>query len=100
MRSTAPVLAIGAITLTNMVILHRQPLDMRVPIATAAAALVFAGAEKVWEPGAVGVAYLALVTTLFVPIAGQPAPIQSAQEWWSGTSGAAGKGSGPQYVYT
>lgn len=102
MRSTGPILAIGAITLANMTILHNEPLDVRVPIATAAAALVFAGAEKIYAPGAVGVAYLALLTTLFVPLGGQPAPIQSAQQWWDGTSpGAAptGKTAGTTYRY-
>jgi hypothetical protein len=85
-KSTGPILAIGAITLANMTILHNQPLDMRVPLATAAAVGVFALGEKLYAPAAVGIAWLALVTTLFVPVDGRtPAPMQSAQDWWNTT---------------
>lgn len=83
-RTTGPILAIGAITLANAVLLHNRPVDFRVPIATAAAALVFSGAERLWEDGAVGLAWVALVTTLVVPIDPTvPSPIVSAQAWWA-----------------
>jgi hypothetical protein len=86
-KSTGPILAIGAITMANMTILHNQPFDMRVPLATAAAVGVFALGEKLYAPAAVGVAWLALVTTLFVPLDDRtPSPVQSAQQWWSSGS--------------
>ena len=97
MKTTAPILAIGAITLANATILGDKPFSWRVPIATGMAALLFAGAEKVWEPGAVGLAYVALVTTLFVDPDGGPAPIQTAHAWWS--SGQQPK-TRPRYIYT
>ncbi len=97
MRTTGPILAIGAITFANQAILHNQPIDWRVPAATLLAAAVFAGAEKVWEPGAVGAAYVALVTTLFIPLdKSLPAPAASLGEWVGKTSPAAR----PRYVYT
>jgi hypothetical protein len=95
-RSTGPILAIGALTVANAVLLNGRAFDWRVPIATGAAALVFAGAEKVWEPGAVGMAWVALLTTLVVPVGSDPAPISSAQSWWSsGGSTAGNAGVGP-----
>ncbi len=99
MKSTGPILMIGVITTANMTILHSRPFNWRVPIATAAAALLFAGAEKVWEPGAVGMAWVALVTSLIVPLEdGVPSPAQSAQQWWAGGSPATA--TGPRYIYT
>lgn len=98
MKSTAPILAIGAITIVNMTVLHSRPFEWRVPIATGVAALLFAGAEKVWEPGAVGLAYVALVTSVVVsPVADVPAPMVSAQQWWAAGSPAA-PAAGPRYV--
>lgn len=98
MKSTGPILAIGAITLANMTILHNQPLDLRVPVATVAAVGVFALGEKLYAPAAVGIAWLALVTTLFVPIDGRtPAPVQSAQQWWATSGASATTAKGPTY---
>jgi hypothetical protein len=92
-RSTGPVLAIGAITIANAVVLHNQAWDWRVPIATGLAAGMFALAERAWEPGAVGLAWIALVTTLFVPLdARVPPPIISAENWWTSGAGPATTG--------
>lgn len=92
-KSTGPVLAIGAITVANAVVLHNQPFDWRVPIATGLAAGMFALAEKAWAPGAVGLAWLALVTTLFVPLDSRaPAPVVSADQWWKAGAGTATTG--------
>jgi hypothetical protein len=87
MRTTGPILAIGAITMFNAVVLHKRPIDMRVPLATAASALVFAGLEEIWADGAVGLAWVALVTTLVVPVdKSVPSPVESASAWWSTSS--------------
>lgn len=84
-RSTGPILAVGAITLANSVIFHGQPLDLRVPIATGIAAGMFALAEKGFEQPVVLLAYVSLVTVLFVRLQpGVPAPVESALSWWNG----------------
>jgi hypothetical protein len=83
-RSTGVILAIGGITLANESIFHGKPIDWRIPVATGLAAGVFALAEKGWEDGAVGVAWLALITVLMVRLnPPTPAPIESALAWWN-----------------
>lgn len=82
-RSTGPILALGGITLANKTIVNGQPMDWRIPIATGLAAGVFALAEKGWEEGAVGIAWLALVTILFVRVdPNVPSPVESAEAFW------------------
>lgn len=99
MKTTAPILAVGAITFGNRVILNGRPIDWRVPLATLAACAIFAGAEKLWEPGAVGAAYVALVTSLIVPLdPAVPPPLESVAAWWNTTAPAAT--STPRYVWT
>lgn len=82
-RTVGPVLAIGAITVANQTIVHGQPLNWRVPVATGIAAAAFALAEKGWEDGAVMLAYTALIAVLFVRIDPKtPAPVESFVTWW------------------
>lgn len=77
-RSTGPILAVGAVTLANKVILNQQPMDWRIPIATGLAAGFFAVFERGWESGAVGLAWLALVVTVILPIdRSTPSPIET-----------------------
>ena len=77
-RSTGPIIAVGAITLANQTVLHAEPFDWRVPIATGLAALVLAGVERVSPELAVGIAYIALVAVLFTRLnPNVPAPIES-----------------------
>ena len=84
-KSVGPILAVGAITVMNQHVLQNHDIDWRVPVATAAAAGAFALLEKAWEDGAVALAYLALVTVLFVrPNANTPAPVETALLWWEG----------------
>jgi hypothetical protein len=84
MRTTGPVLAIGAITMANANLLHGKPIDYRVPIATGIAAGAFALAEKAYEPLAVGLAWVALVAVLFVRLTpGVPSPVESLNSWWT-----------------
>lgn len=82
-RSTGPILALGGITLANKTIVNGQPMDWRIPIATGLLAGAFALGEKAWEEGAVGIAWLALVTVLFVRIDPRvPSPVESAEQFF------------------
>ncbi len=83
-RSTGPILAIGAITMVNNNIFHREPVDLRVPIATGIAAGAFALFEKGWEEGAVFLSYLALLTILMTRTTPNvPSPTESFVAWWN-----------------
>lgn len=83
-RSTGVVLAVGAITMGNSVIVNEQEINWRVPIATGIAAGMLALVEKVSEPLAVGIAYIALITVLFVRVQPNvPAPVESFNNWWN-----------------
>lgn len=77
-RSTGPILAVGAITIANQTLLaeKQQPIDFRIPIATAIAAGGLALLEKVSAELATGIAWIALVAVLFARLdakAGSPA---------------------------
>lgn len=63
-QSTGLIVTAGAITFTNEW-LHKQ-VNWKVPIATAGAALIFAGMEKIpgAQPFAVGIAVIALIGVL------------------------------------
>jgi hypothetical protein len=81
-RTTGPVLAIGGITVVNQTLLEGAPFDWRVAIATGVSAGLFALLEKGWEQGAVALAYLALVTILFVRVnPKQKAPAENLAAW-------------------
>lgn len=80
--TTGPILAIGGITLANKSLLHGQPFDWRIAIATGLSAGMFALLEKLWHGGAVAFAWLALVTVLLVRLDPKtPAPLESAAKW-------------------
>lgn len=84
-RSTGPILAMGAITIVNQTIVHGQPMDWRVPIAAGLAGGAFALMERGWEEGVVGLAWLALVSVLFVRIRPDvPSPVESLVDFWEG----------------
>lgn len=84
-ETTGPILVIGGITLVNRVIVNEKPMDWRIPIATGVTAGFFALAEKGWPKGAVALAYLALVTTLFTRIDPTvPSPVESITKWLNG----------------
>lgn len=81
-RSTGPILAVGAITIANGVILNNQEMDWRIPVATGITAAVLALGERTWEEGAVAISWLALVGVLFVRLKpGVPAPVESFVTW-------------------
>jgi hypothetical protein len=82
-ESTGPILAVGALTLANRVVFNDRAMDWKVPIGTAIAAVLFAGAEKAVGRSAVWLAYLALVTVVFVRVDPEvPAPAESALRWY------------------
>jgi len=91
--STGPVLAIGAITLVNNVVLNNGPAGqqqqlpaVRIAIATGIAALGLAFWENFMPRTATAVAWLALVTTLMVRIEpNTPAPLESLANWYGKT---------------
>lgn len=84
MKSTGPILAVGGITVVNQSIVHGEPIDWRVPIATGLAAGVFGFAEHFAEGLANGIAWLALITVLFVRLRPNvPSPVESFTAWWN-----------------
>lgn len=82
-RSTGPILAAGTVTVTNRVVFNTQPIDWRVPIGVGIAAVSLALIERVSEPLAVGVAWIALVTALIAPVGARKSPVESALDWWN-----------------
>lgn len=82
--STGPILAIGAVAVTNRVIFNDRPMDWRIPIATGLAAVVAAGAETVIGPQIPrGLALVALVAVALSRVdPSMPAPAESALVWW------------------
>jgi hypothetical protein len=83
-QSTGPILAIGGITLANKSLLKKppDPFDWRIAVATGVSAGLFALLEKGWQRGAVSLAYLALVTILFVRVDPKtPAPMENLNDW-------------------
>lgn len=88
-KSTGPILAIGAVTMLHEIAIGFYTVDLRIPVATGLAAGAFALAEKVNQPITVGVAWVALVTVLFVPMKVSPTataprqtPIQTFAAIW------------------
>lgn len=86
--STGYVLAAAGIAVANEVIFvpasHHQPLlkdfNWRIIPATAIAAVTLAGLEKLSRPLGVGLAMLALLTVLIVPIGNAPSPVENASK--------------------
>lgn len=82
-KTLGPILAVGAITFANTVIINNKPVDVRIPVATGIAAGMFALGERAWSKGAVALSYLALVTVLFARIQPDvPSPVESFSKWW------------------
>ena len=66
--STGPVVATGLITAANGILFNRQPvtIGIRVGVATAIAAGILALLEHGSQPLAVGIAWIALITSLLI----------------------------------
>jgi predicted membrane-bound dolichyl-phosphate-mannose-protein mannosyltransferase len=75
---------VGAITVANRTVFNDQPMDWKVPIGTAIAAVLFAGMEKAVGRSAVMLAYLALITSVFARVdPAVPSPAESALKWFN-----------------
>ena len=84
-RSTGPILAVGAVTLFNDIVVNRKTLqqDTRVVVGTAVAALGLNFLEHISEELAVGIAWLALVAVVFVRVDPKtPSPVESFMSWY------------------
>lgn len=80
-RTTGPILAVGGITFTNKLI--HGDVDIRVPVGTGIAAILFSLAERVHEGLAVGVAYIALVTVCLTRVDPKiPSPAETLLKYW------------------
>lgn len=82
--STGPILAVGGITLFNDVIVHRKTWqqDTRVVVGTAIAAMGLALLERGSRELAVGIAWVALISSLFVRLdPNTPSPVESILSW-------------------
>lgn len=73
-KSTGPILAVGGITLFNKWLGNDQGFDVKIVVATGIAAGVLALLEKASPQLAVGIAYIALITSLLIkPASGNSA---------------------------
>lgn len=66
-KSTGPILAVGGITFVNDWIGNGQSPDFKILLATGIAAGMLGLFEKANQPLAVGIAWIALVTSLLIP---------------------------------
>lgn len=83
-KSTGIMLAVGGVTIFNDVILNKQPIDWRVPVATLFAAGAFSLLEKGNEKLSVGVAWVALVTVLLARVnPSKPSPTENLLALWN-----------------
>lgn len=93
-QSIGPILACGALTMTNQSVFHGQPVNWRVPVATGLACVGFALAEKAWPEGVRMLAWAALVTVLLTRTSPSvPSPVESAVSWWNSGGPGPPKGS-------
>lgn len=67
--SSTPILVLGGLTMFKETIVDKKPFDLTVPVFTGMTVLIFAGAEKLagsFDGIVVGVAYLALITSILL----------------------------------
>lgn len=84
-QTTGPIVAVGAITFANRSILHNEPIDIRIPVATGFAAMAFALLERANQRLATGAAWIALLTVLFARLDPKvPAPVETLLKYWNG----------------
>lgn len=86
-ETTAPILAVGGITMLNRSVFNDEEWDWRIPIATGISVALFAALEKPFPKLAVALAWLAVAgVTLGRVDPKVPAPAESALEWFEGIS--------------
>lgn len=66
-KTTAPILLIGGIGIFTDTLIMGHNLDFKRVVATGFAAAAFAALELVNQPFAVGLAWIALITSLLMP---------------------------------
>lgn len=86
-ETTAPILAIGGITMVNRSVFNDETWDWRIPIATGISVGLFAALEKPFPKFAVALAWLAVMgATLGRTDPNVPSPAESALNWFEGIS--------------
>jgi hypothetical protein len=81
--TVGPVLAMGAITIANRSVFHDEPMNWKIPVATALAAVGFSLFERVSSDLAHIVAWTALLTVLLTRTdPNVPSPVESAVKWY------------------
>jgi hypothetical protein len=86
-ETTAPILAIGAITMINRSVFQDESFDWKIPIATGISVGLFAALEKPFPKFAVALAWLAVAgATLGRVDPKVPSPAESALDWFNGIS--------------
>jgi hypothetical protein len=82
--STGPVLALGGITIFNESVIHSQPFNWRLPIATGLLAGVCALLDTAVAGLGTGLAWVALATVLLTRVnPAVPSPTESFATWWT-----------------
>lgn len=83
-KSTGPLLAAGAIAVTNRVIFNEQPIDWRVVSGIGFAAVFTALIEKPLPELAIGISWLALTAVLLTRVdPSVPSPAEGFVKWWN-----------------
>ena len=73
--STGIILAAGGISFGNKWLFEHQSPDFKILLATGVAALMLSGAEHVNKELAVGIAWIALITTILAPVGSTNSPV-------------------------
>ena len=73
--STGIILTAGGISFGNKWLLEHKSPDMKILLATGVAALMLAGAEHISKELAVGIAWIALITTILAPVGSTNSPV-------------------------
>ena len=83
-RTTGPVLALGAVTIFNESVIHNQPFNWKLPIATGLLAGGMALVEKVSPPLALGLVWISFAAVLLTRVnPSVPSPTESFVAWWN-----------------
>lgn len=78
-----PILAVGAISLGNEVIIHGQKVSVRIVVGTGLAAMGLSVLEDLVPGLGTGLAWLTLVAVLFVRInPAVPSPVETVYGWF------------------
>ncbi len=81
-RTLGPILAVGGITFANKLI-STGDVDIRIPVGTGIAAILFSLAERLNAQLAVGVAWIALATVCLTRVDPKvPSPAETLLKYW------------------